>query len=168
VPSKAVLLTGCAWNACLISFVRSECIIEGEGKGGKPSAKKADRSISDEMKWIKATRWNWNNWREVIFRADGSFLAPAENCERQGNPECRWWADDEHVYVKCAATHTMLPLPPLPLLPPPLLLLALLLPPLPLLRKGRCALRPLTRYLLRPPLCTQFWRCWPSHPVGQR
>ena len=79
----------------------SECIIEGEGKAAKTSAKKADRSkISDEMKWLKDTRWNWNNWREVIFRADGSFLAPAESCERQGNPQCRWWSDDDNVYVK--------------------------------------------------------------------
>ena len=26
--------------------------------------------------------------RQVIFRADGSFLAPAENCERPGNRAC--------------------------------------------------------------------------------
>ena len=81
-------------------LARRECIIEGEGKAAKTSAKKVERSISDEMKWIKDTRWNWNNWREVIFRADGSFLAPAEGCERQGNPQCRWWSDDDNVYVK--------------------------------------------------------------------
>ena len=58
---------------------------------------------------MKDTRWNWNNWREVIFRADGSFLAPAENCERQGNPQCRWYSDEDTVYVKCAHPLQTLP-----------------------------------------------------------
>ena len=39
---------------------------------------------------------------QVIFRADGSFLAPAENCERAGNPKCKWSADDDRVFVTCA------------------------------------------------------------------
>lgn len=86
--------------------IRRDCIIEGEGKASKASSNKGDRTISSEMKWLKDTRWNWNNWREVIFRSEGSFLAPAENCERQGNPNCRWWADDEKIYVKCAAAST--------------------------------------------------------------
>ena len=34
--------------------------------------------ITNEFDWLKGTEWNWNNWREVIFRKDGSFLAPAE------------------------------------------------------------------------------------------
>ena len=47
----------------------------------------------------------------MIFRADGSFLAPAENCERQGNPNCKWSADDEHIYVTFggAGMHTLSP-----------------------------------------------------------
>ena len=36
---------------------------------------------------------------QVIFRADGSFLAPAENCERAGNPKCKWSAEDDKVFV---------------------------------------------------------------------
>ena len=48
---------------------------------------------------------------QVDFRADGSFLAPAENCERQGNPNCRWTADADKVYVQFggAGMHTLTP-----------------------------------------------------------
>ena len=65
--------------------------------------------VSKEFKWLKDTRWHWNNWRDVIFRADGSFLAPAEGCEREGNPKCRWSADDDNIYVTFggAGTHTL-------------------------------------------------------------
>ena len=55
------------------------------------------KGVSQDFKWMKDTRWNWNNWRDVIFRADGSFLAPAEGCEREGNPKCQWSSDDEKV-----------------------------------------------------------------------
>ncbi len=46
---------------------------------------------------------------QVIFRADGSFLAPAENCEREGNPACRWYTvgDDIKVEFGGAGTHTL-------------------------------------------------------------
>ena len=49
--------------------------------------------------------------RQVIFRADGSFLAPAENCERPGNPKCKWTADDDRIYVEFggAGMHTLTP-----------------------------------------------------------
>ena len=60
----------------------------------------AAKGVSKEFKWLKDTRWHWNNWRDVIFRADGSFLAPAEGCEREGNPECRWSSDDEKVHAR--------------------------------------------------------------------
>ena len=56
----------------------------------------------DEMAWLKGTRWNWNNWREVVFLEDGSFLAPAENCERQGNPQCTWSTSDDRIIVSYA------------------------------------------------------------------
>ena len=52
-------------------------------KPSPPSYTNGGGGISEEYRWLKDTRWNWNNWREVIFRADGSFLAPAENCERE-------------------------------------------------------------------------------------
>ena len=55
------------------------------------------KGVSKDFKWMKDTRWHWNNWRDVIFRADGSFLAPAEGCEREGNPQCQWSSDDEKV-----------------------------------------------------------------------
>ena len=78
--------------------IERECIVEGVGKskGGSGSTNK----IHSEFKWLKDTRWHWNNWRDVIFRADGSFLAPAEGCEREGNPECRWSSDDEKVHAR--------------------------------------------------------------------
>ena len=60
----------------------------------------AAKGVTKEFKWMKDTRWHWNNWRDVIFRADGSFLAPAEGCEREGNPDCRWSSDDEKVHAR--------------------------------------------------------------------
>lgn len=77
--------------------MRRECIVEGEGKTRREARKQA---IGSEFGWLKDTRWLWNQWREVIFRADGSFLAPAENCERQGNPQCRWYTDEDRIYVQ--------------------------------------------------------------------
>ena len=81
------------------SIRHRECIIEGEGKAKKARAKSA--VSDDDMKWLKNTRWLWNNWREVILKADGTFLAPAENCEREGNPKCRWSASDDQIIVEC-------------------------------------------------------------------
>ena len=60
----------------------------------------AVKGVSKDFKWMKDTRWNWNNWRDVIFRADGSFLAPAEGCEHEGNPQCQWSSDDEKVHSR--------------------------------------------------------------------
>eukprot|EP00967_Tisochrysis_lutea_P096863 scaffold142026_cov28-Tisochrysis_lutea.AAC.1 len=75
------------------------CIIEGEGKGRGPGADRG--SIGSSFAWMKDTRWNWNNWRDVVFRADGSFLAPAESCEVEGNPACQWYTnDDDEIVVK--------------------------------------------------------------------
>jgi len=98
--------------ASLSIVPRRECIVEGEGKSkrGAPAASRSG-GISSEFGWLKDTRWLWNNWREVIFRADGSFLAPAENCEREGNPKCRWATDDDRVFVDFggAGRHTLTP-----------------------------------------------------------
>merc|ERR1711908_54547 len=87
--------------------IERECIVEGEK--GSAKAKAAPKKINDEMAWLKDTRWLWNEWREVIFRADGSFLAPAENCERPGNPQCKWSADEDKIYVTFgnAGMHTL-------------------------------------------------------------
>merc|ERR1712046_243927 len=78
--------------------IERECIVEGD-KGSRGSADTSSGKIDGSFKWLKDTRWHWNNWRDVVFRADGSFLAPAENCERQGNPKCRWSADEDRVYI---------------------------------------------------------------------
>mmetsp|Transcript_4531 Transcript_4531/g.10284 ORF Transcript_4531/g.10284 Transcript_4531/m.10284 type:complete len:148 (-) Transcript_4531:194-637(-) len=86
-----------------------ECFIEGEGGSKKRGG--VAKGVSKDFKWMKDTRWHWNNWRDVIFRADGSFLAPAEGCEREGNPQCQWSSDDEKVFVKFgnAGLHTLEP-----------------------------------------------------------
>ena len=66
--------------------------------------------IDSEFSWLKDTRWNWNNWRDVVLKRDGSFLAPAEGCEQPGNPSCKWTADEENVYVYFgnAGRHTLI------------------------------------------------------------
>lgn len=88
-----------------------ECIVDGEGKRS-PGASTSDGTIGKSFAWLKDTRWNWNNWRDVVFRADGSFLAPAENCEREGNPACRWYTNEnDDVVVKFggAGVHILTP-----------------------------------------------------------
>ena len=75
-----------------------ECIGEGEGRSGRRSSGR--EAIGASFGWLKDTRWNWNRWRDVIFRADGSFLAPAEGCEAEGNPACRWYTSEDDVIVK--------------------------------------------------------------------
>mmetsp|Transcript_27639 Transcript_27639/g.82618 ORF Transcript_27639/g.82618 Transcript_27639/m.82618 type:complete len:150 (-) Transcript_27639:281-730(-) len=75
-----------------------ECIVEGEGRSGRRSSGR--EAIGASFGWLKDTRWNWNRWRDVIFRADGSFLAPAEGCEAEGNPACRWYTSEDDVIVK--------------------------------------------------------------------
>ena len=47
----------------------------------------------------------------MVLRADGSFLAPAENCEREGNAKCKWWTEGEQVLIRFgnAGVHTLRP-----------------------------------------------------------
>jgi hypothetical protein len=92
-------------------FRHRECIVDGEGKPSR-SASASAGTIGSSFAWLKDTRWNWNSWRDVIFRADGSFLAPAENCEREGNPACRWYTNEEDdvvVQFGGAGLHTLTP-----------------------------------------------------------
>lgn len=67
--------------------------MDGETKRRK------SRGDSSDFDWLKGTRWLWNNWREVVFLENGSFLAPAENCERDGNPKCRWSIAGDQILV---------------------------------------------------------------------
>mmetsp|Transcript_39275 Transcript_39275/g.65178 ORF Transcript_39275/g.65178 Transcript_39275/m.65178 type:complete len:147 (-) Transcript_39275:305-745(-) len=73
-----------------------ECIVDGEGGGSKRAPK---QEIGKDFSWLKDTRWFWNEWRDVIFKADGSFLAPAEGCERP-NPKCKWYTVEDEVHVR--------------------------------------------------------------------
>eukprot|EP00936_MAST-01D_sp_MAST-1D-sp1_P002514 g2514.t1 len=67
---------------------------EVQGGGGQAPV---PQEPSEEFRWLKGTRWNWNNWREVEFDPSGRFKAPTQDCE-QG--QCRWASDDSHVYVQ--------------------------------------------------------------------
>ena len=49
---------------------RSECMVIGEGGSRGAKAEAPKKGISEEMAWLKDTRWLWNDWREVsISRA---------------------------------------------------------------------------------------------------
>lgn len=91
--------------------IERDCIVEGEsGKRGAASSGAGRKdSISSEFGWMKDTRWNWNDWRDVVFLKDGSFLAPAEGCEREGSPKCRWSSDEDRIFVLFggAGRHTL-------------------------------------------------------------
>ena len=52
------------------SVVERECIVEGQPGARKAWSEKAarKRGISEEMAWMKDTRWLWNEWREVRKR----------------------------------------------------------------------------------------------------
>jgi hypothetical protein len=84
------------------SVIERECIVEGETRRRKGRA-------DIDMDWLKGTRWLWNDWREVVFLENGSFLAPAENCERDGNPKCRWSTNGDSILVSFggAGMHTL-------------------------------------------------------------
>jgi hypothetical protein len=47
-------------------------------------------TVHPNFEFMKGSRWLWNNWREVEFTTDGSFVAPAENCDVKGNAACKW------------------------------------------------------------------------------
>ena len=67
---------------------------EVQGGGGQAPI---PQEPSEEFRWLRGTKWNWNNWREVEFDPSGRFKAPTEDCE-QG--QCRWASDESHVYVQ--------------------------------------------------------------------
>eukprot|EP00037_Helgoeca_nana_P011222 m.100594 g.100594 ORF g.100594 m.100594 type:complete len:159 (+) comp20686_c2_seq1:229-705(+) len=66
-------------------------------------------TVHPNFEFMKGSRWLWNNWREVEFTTDGSFVAPAENCDVKGNAACKWSATDEAVIVHFggAGAHTL-------------------------------------------------------------
>ena len=47
---------------------RSECMVIGEGGSRGAKAEAPKKGISEEMAWLKDTRWLWNDWREVSIR----------------------------------------------------------------------------------------------------
>ena len=38
--------------------------------------------IDDDFEWVKGTVWNWNDWRHVTLKPDGSFIAPTPECSQ--------------------------------------------------------------------------------------
>ena len=69
----------------------------GGGGGGRPRGPSAPQGVHDNFDWLKASSWNWNNWRDVRFGADGRFEAPTPDCERGGG---KWSADETTVYIR--------------------------------------------------------------------
>jgi hypothetical protein len=65
------------------------------------------QEIDPAFEGLKGTTWSWNNWREVTFGCDGSFVAPTPDCEPVGR--CTWWADASRVYIEWsrAGRHTL-------------------------------------------------------------
>ena len=83
---------------------KKQCTIEAETGNDKQTG-----GIHPNFEFMKNSRWFWNEWRDVVFLADGSFLAPAQGCEKKGNPRCRWSADESTVFVHWAdaGLHTL-------------------------------------------------------------
>ena len=48
--------------------------------------------------WMKGTTWHWNNWRDVVFEADGAFQAPTPECESGGR--CTWTCRGNEVRIE--------------------------------------------------------------------
>jgi DnaJ-class molecular chaperone len=67
--------------------------VNGGGGGGEA----VPQDVSEEFAWLKGTEWNWNDWRNVEFAADGRFKAPTPDCEAG---QCRWSADEDTVFVQ--------------------------------------------------------------------
>ncbi len=55
-------------------------------------------TIADEFSWLKGTEWNWNDWNNVQFHADGNFIAPTHECQGK-HGRCLWSADKARVYI---------------------------------------------------------------------
>ena len=58
--------------------------------------KGTDGKIGKKFEWMKGTEWDWNNWRTVTFEADGTFVAPTDECTAG---ECRWSANKGYVNI---------------------------------------------------------------------
>eukprot|EP00937_MAST-01D_sp_MAST-1D-sp2_P003875 g3875.t1 len=71
--------------------------VQFEVQGGGQQREAVPQEPSEEFRWLRGTKWNWNEWREVEFDGSGRFKAPTEDCE-QG--QCRWASDDDTVYVQ--------------------------------------------------------------------
>jgi len=66
-------------------------------------------SIANDFEWLKATEWNWNNWRNVQFDEDGIFWAPSPECEDRSKQACHWTAKGNTVRIHwgAAGLHTL-------------------------------------------------------------
>jgi DnaJ-class molecular chaperone len=66
----------------------------------------ATAKIHENFDWLKNTEWNWNQWRHVVFRADGIFDAPTPECEAG---HCTWSATKKKVKIHWgqAGLHTL-------------------------------------------------------------
>lgn len=69
----------------------------GGGRRSRQAQEHVPHGIDDAFNWLKATEWNWNNWRNVRFGADGRFEAPTPDCERG---QCKWNTDSKTIYIR--------------------------------------------------------------------
>jgi DnaJ-class molecular chaperone len=61
------------------------------------------RATADDAAWLQGTTWHWNNWRDVVFHADGEFTAPTPECEN-GGEQCTWTATSSEVRINWGAS----------------------------------------------------------------
>ena len=71
--------------------------VQFEVNGGGGGGEAVPQEPSEDFAWLKGTKWNWNNWREVEFQPDGRFKAPTQDCEAG---QCRWSSNEDTVFVQ--------------------------------------------------------------------
>eukprot|EP01050_Picozoa_sp_SAG11_P022487 SAG11_NODE_4266_length_1979_cov_1.548936_1_plen_178_part_00 len=71
----------------------------GMGGMGEPVEAEPEHELDCDpaYTWIAGTTWNWNDWANVKFEADGKFTAPDKPCQEG---RCSWRADSKAVYIQ--------------------------------------------------------------------
>ena len=98
-----------AARQCLLAVAALLCSQLASGADGTAAATPPESSASpaaaqqgvcvEAWAWIKDTHWRWNEWEDVSFAANGSFVAPTPECA-QG--QCSWHGQDESALVSAS------------------------------------------------------------------